>query len=435
MTHHVVFSSGDVAFIPAVAADDSVITISDVCSDVREMLSRLSLEVPPLALDFLDLSAALYVADRAVDRKRTGWDGWQRDIALHVPVREVAVWNGPAGEALRLLVSYLSGDTWRINVHAGRQNKPYRPRKPPPPFSQVEAVALFSGGLDSFAGAIDVLAEGTPLLLVSHRGRNSPSGVSTSQRAALGHLRTAYPQAEHVPFFVAEPLKTGREDSTRSRALLFYALATVTALGSGAQRLIIPENGYLSLNVPLSTGHVGSFSTRSTHPNTMHLLKALLAALGFNLSVELPYHFLTKGEVLQTCRDQDLLRSGLTSTISCGHPSVSGRDRSLPPGHRKPGQHCGYCLACLVRRASIEHAFGDDPTFYAYGQPGEFSERQTITMRAIQGSLRAVNTRTDLQRIVASGPLTGPPEEVLAFRDVYRRGQDELRKLLARRGL
>ncbi|TDE84707.1 Qat anti-phage system QueC-like protein QatC [Deinococcus sp. S9] len=391
--------------------------------------------IPPRALDLLDVSIAAYVADRVVERRRAGWDGWQRELALHVPVREETAWRSAAGDALRALAEYLTGDTWHLDVHARTAERAYNPRKPLSPFPEVEEVALFSGGLDSFAGAIDLLTRGTSGLFVGHRGRNPASGVGSSQRAALNHLKTVHPTAELVSFFVAEPQKLGAEDSTRSRALLFYALATVTALGTGARRLTIPENGYLSLNVPLSLGHVGSLSTRSTHPHTIALLRALLAALDLELEVTLPYHHQTKGEVLQGCLNQPLLHSGLTHTISCGHPSVAGRDPLLPPAYRKPGQHCGYCLACLVRRASIEHAFGSDPTFYAYGQPGTFPESRTATLQALRRSLHTQGAKTDVQRIVATGPLEVPPADLLAFRDVYRRGQDELRTFLARYGL
>lgn len=434
MTHHVVTLVSGETYTPDIPVSDQLFSFSRLDGDVVKVLSRMPRSIPDRVLDFLDVSIAMYGADRMVGRDQASWDGWQREITLHVPVRHEAMWRGEVGKSWRDLVNYLTGDTWHLVPRARPTLREYRPRIPRPPFPEAEAVALLSGGLDSFVGAIDLLTQRVPMLFVGHRGRNPSSGVSTSQRNVLEHLRTKYSNAELVPFFVAEPVKTAQEDSTRSRALLFFALAAATALGSGATRLVVPENGYLSLNVPLSLGYIGSFSTRSTHPHTIDLLRNLFGVLDIAVDVELPYHHQTKGEVLQTCQDQDLLFTGLTHTISCGHPSVPGRDSTLPPALRKPGQNCGYCLACLVRRAAIEYAFGDDPTLYPYGQPGEFPSTKTLVLEAVRSSLRSPST-ADMRRILANGPLNVSNEDMLAFRDVYRRGQDELQTLLARRGL
>ena len=40
--------------------------------------------------------------------------------------------------------------------------------------------------------------------------------------------------------------------------------------------IIVPENGYISLNIPLTYSRIGSSSTRTTHPYYFELLNQLL---------------------------------------------------------------------------------------------------------------------------------------------------------------
>src|SRR5206468_929889 len=57
------------------------------------------------------------------------------------------------------------------------------------------------------------------------------------------------------------------ESSTRGRSFLFFALAALAASGiPGRTTFYVPENGLISLNVPLDILRVGACSTRTTHP-------------------------------------------------------------------------------------------------------------------------------------------------------------------------
>ena len=53
--------------------------------------------------------------------------------------------------------------------------------------------------------------------------------------------------------------------------------------------LIIPENGLISLNIPLAYTRTGTSSTRTTHPHYMKMLQELIAELG--LQVKSRIHF------------------------------------------------------------------------------------------------------------------------------------------------
>lgn len=68
--------------------------------------------------------------------------------------------------------------------------------------------------------------------------------------------------------------QNGAEDTTRSRSLMFFAHAIVLASGIGHHvDLYVPENGVISLNIPLTVMRLGSLSTRTTHPYFMGMFQ------------------------------------------------------------------------------------------------------------------------------------------------------------------
>ncbi|MBF4436709.1 hypothetical protein ERJ77_19865, partial [Vibrio anguillarum] len=101
----------------------------------------------------------------------------------------------------------------------------------------------------------------------------------------------------------------GRTDiSMRGRSFNFLAMAVlgISALRSAndntsIKTIIVPENGYISINPPLTRRRIGSHSTRTTHPNFLQRLEELLRRTGFDVKFVNPYQFKTKGEMLAEC--------------------------------------------------------------------------------------------------------------------------------------
>ena len=59
----------------------------------------------------------------------------------------------------------------------------------------------------------------------------------------------------------------GTETTTRGRSFIFLALAALAADAiEGRTPIYVPENGLISLNVPLDPLRLGAWSTRTTHP-------------------------------------------------------------------------------------------------------------------------------------------------------------------------
>ena len=135
--------------------------------------------------------------------------------------------------------------------------------------------------------------------------------------------------------------------------LLIYVFAHAILLISSCSKEIIlhiPENGFISLNIPFTNTRLGSNSTRTTHPYYMSLLQQLLSSLNLKVKLNNPFQFKTKGEMIENCIDPVFLKENIIETMSCSKPDI-GRFKG-----ESESKHCGNCLPCLIRRAAIEFA-------------------------------------------------------------------------------
>jgi hypothetical protein len=400
-------------------------------TSVPDVLARHELTLPPPAHDFLNMAVAAYTADVRVPRKGA-FDGWTRDIKLHLAVREPDGWAEGAGTLQRLL-SFLTGDHWAVEIRRAPKSYVFqsgaKPREVIP--LDTETVCLFSGGLDSFIGAVDEVERNGQVALVGHHSAGG-GATSKSQTLALGALRAEYSEelTPFLHFWVSPPKGPERasEITTRGRSVMFLGLGVAVASALGARRLVVPENGVISLNVPLTDSRMGSFSTRTTHPHLMFLLRELLTRLGIELAIELPYRFRTKGEMLGDCANQRIITPGLKATMSCSHPNASRFTV------KNPNIHCGYCVPCIIRRAAVRASGKRDPTDYAFDDLSQpLSAKRGSDLRALRLALeryRRVPPR--LADLLVAGPLPAPDEELAQYLGVFRRGIDEVRALLAR---
>jgi len=392
---------------------------------------------PRAAADLLLLGASVYCADKTTQRRGTP-DSWTRNITLRLPVGDTAAWRTAGFDsALR----FLTGDLWEIQPYDSRRHPLAGvagvPTADRPVGLDVDGVCLFSGGLDSLCGVIDLLENDTKqrLCLLSH---HEGGQASTAQQLLLDELsehygaerivsRRLYLRPAPANNHQARPLPRLRENTTRSRSLLFLSAAlTLAAADEPETPVYVPENGFIGINVPLTRARVGSASTRTTHPHFMHLLATAAAAIGVSNPVINPYRLRTKGEMLAESRNAELLHRLTPLSVSCSHPETA---RYVG---RKQG-NCGYCFPCLIRRASLAHVGWDDDE-YAYNVFDEQDLTILFNRRSRRGAdLRAVITGAFADRpdrdALRNGPL--PQGERPAFTGVWRRGLAELRTWLA----
>ena len=383
---------------------------------VRSSL-RSGLTVPAVAVDLLKAAAAVYCADRLTERPGT----WTRNIELSVPVRDVARWNGTR-DTLAAAISFLSGDRWQLEF--GGSTEPVH--TPDETSAPVDAVCLFSGGLDSFTGALDLLAAGKNICLVGHYGAGQTHRVQADLSRALARryksqqivLRQLFLQPAAPAAGQARPLPPGREPSSRSRSLLFLAAGLAVAAGYGpGVPLYIPENGLIGINVPLTRARAGSLSTRTTHPHFMASFSECIQRLGITNPIVNPFRTMTKGEILASCRDQPTLRELADQTLSCAHPETAR-------WAQEDQTNCGYCFPCLIRRASMHHVGLDRPGVYTYDvltDDAELTQDKGNDLRALIRSLNQPAKPTDVLR---NGPVLAA--DVADFAGVYERGRCEI---------
>ena len=165
-----------------VLADSSRTTVD---TGLERLVEQVGFPSQP-ALDFLLLSVADLAADKKAPRSSAG-DRWTRAFDLSIPVSASTSWT-TATPMLTESLEFLTGDRWTL-AWRDEQNALWGiPSSTRAPF---DAVSLFSGGLDSLVGAIDLLEENAALrvLLVGHYD----STLTPSVQATLANeLRQHY---------------------------------------------------------------------------------------------------------------------------------------------------------------------------------------------------------------------------------------------------
>ncbi len=384
-------------------------------------------------LDFLFFSSIVYAVDKMVSRKETH-DNWTRELEVSIPVSDPGNWRN-VKEHLEACLSFLTGDIWEIHFRTlecslYRPRRRRRRRRISIPLIRPIAVCLFSGGLDSLIGAIDWL-ESNPqssVLLVGHHDRDV-SGPLSDQKALLQILRPDYPGRIDSLLLRVGLESGGKETTFRSRSLLFIALGLYAAHSiSEHAELLIPENGTISLNVPLTPSRSGTCSTRTTHPSFLNMVRRILPELGMENPVINPFEFKTKGECVEQCLNQDVLNVAALRSVSC---AKSGHRRTWL---NRSAKGCGRCLPCIYRRASL-HKIGLD--IEEYGRDictGDVnldsSEKLSSDFRACLSFLR----RNASQAEIASSLLINGDlglSNLYEYADVVVRGMDEVRRLLS----
>jgi 7-cyano-7-deazaguanine synthase in queuosine biosynthesis len=346
-----------------------------------------------VAGDLLRICAGAYLADRLTSRGQA----FTRTIELTVHVTEADAWTEDAVEQIADLLWWLTGDDWTIRLVPAGPVEPAVSRIQP----AVSEVVLLSGGLDSLCGAVDRLNDGASRLFLSHAdGTTAVQHAQREIRTWLTEHATAPPEFLAVTF-----AQTGAkaESSSRSRSLLFAALSTATATAHGANRVVVPENGYTSINPPLTTSRGGALSTRSTHPTTFARINRLLATLDISVTVENPYQDLTKGELVARAAakvDTAEFIQAIATSLSCGK-----LDGTYYKGGN-PNYSCGLCVPCVVRRSSVAAASLEDRTPYLVNTLPEASLHRLISNRSddVLAVQEAVRSGISDDELLACGP-------------------------------
>jgi 7-cyano-7-deazaguanine synthase in queuosine biosynthesis len=369
--------------------------------------------VAPQVLDLFRIMAAAYVADRLTKRRAL-----PRELALTVHVTRPDLFAQPALDTSARVLRFLTGDNWSV---VAVQDTSIAPQVPELELLPTRRVALLSGGLDSFAHAAVLCRRGecSDTLFLSH----APNPMSIrAQNACADHL-TSVDAAARFQSVALRHQTTKRESTNHSRAMLFVALALLYADATGASEVVVPENGFTSLNVPLSPNRQGRYSTRSTHPYTFFLIRELLDQLRLPIVVRNPCEWETKGDMVREAYESagSLFAAAAAQTLSCG---------KLDGYHYAGGNSnlgCGLCYACLVRRASFIAAGMNDGTTYLFNTLVGTSLESLLANREsdVRAVGHAIRMGVDADMLAASSPFP-PGFDLDCALDLWKRGLDEL---------
>lgn len=388
-------------------------------ANIIPVIKKAGLSPAPRAWDLLSIALSVIAADAGIRRNESP-DGWTREIGLHIALADPVFWSGQRA-LLEAQLRFLTTDRWTVAFSDGGV-LPAPPRKGVQP--DEDSVSLLSGGLDSLIGAIDLVTrDAKHPCVVSQISRGDREKQTLFARRVGGGMR--HLQLNHV---ANVPGEKDRSQRARSFIFLAYGVLLASALGRYQDGDTIPlyvcENGFIAINPPLTTGRLGSLSTRTAHPLFLGMFQRLLDGAGLRVRLENPYQFNTKGEMLTCCADQDLLKAHAHISTSCG--------RYMRYGYR----HCGRCVPCLIRRASF-HAWGQpDRTHYVYADLSRDQPDYARFDDVRSAAMALAEVRADgLGRWLGTSVSATLMGDTAPYRDVVARGLEEVGRFLDAAGV
>ncbi|MBT8418374.1 MAG: hypothetical protein KJO42_13120, partial [Silicimonas sp.] len=196
---------------------------------IGHMRKSVVAALPDIAIDLIELAAFVYAIDSSISRGgltvRQMGAKWHRRFRVTLPVRKLQSWSDPAlKRELEETLMFLSGDRFSFSF-TQMQEVEFEPERyfgfDEEDAWQPNAVLMFSGGLDSFAGALEEIIEcKNKVALVSHF---SATKIAPIQRDLYRHMvRRLGPNAlRHFPMRVQLRRGTNAEGTHRARSFLF----------------------------------------------------------------------------------------------------------------------------------------------------------------------------------------------------------------------
>lgn len=314
--------------------------------------------LPPRIIDLLQLASYIYCADRLAnrgERESLRNTAWSRSFDISIPVLDYEFWSTPGvSKALANALTFMTGDrgydfhfskaTIDPTVQSNKQLLLFQNEYTGISDPEKTDIMLFSGGLDSLAGAIERLNlfPDRTLCLVSHRSNN----VTTHTQAKLIRDLQGKHQKRAIPYgFECHNKKStpSRDETQRTRMFLFAAIAFAICHCYNKSEFYVYENGITSINLSKQMDVINARASRTTHPKTIELLRKLFRNFDPSFDIKVPYYNKTKADILhvfETFGEIDLI----TSSVSCSST------RNKP---KTAVAHCGCCSQCIDRIFSM----------------------------------------------------------------------------------
>lgn len=335
--------------------------------------------------DLVDLAASIYASDRLVPQELTAKE---RYIEVYLPVRNPEVLNKKTfQEKLEDLLWWTTGSKWVF--HFRQREIPGRSNEfqgnlfgmfDPKPF-QVDEVALWSGGLDAFAGLHHRLCHGeAKAFLLFGTGGNKE--VYSLQGKVASIMQSDFPGRVLLSRLLLhfDGTKDHQKNQiSRARGVVFTLLGSACALLVNKKELYIYENGIGAINLPYRKSAVGLDHTRSVHPLTLLKVSNLISDLvGHPFRIHNPFLFNTKAEMCDSLRHVENSSALVMETKSCDRPRRQKNKIS----------QCGACSSCILRKQALAASRITDKTRYvaSHDNACSIAERQYFEHMVAQAS-------------------------------------------------
>ncbi len=324
----------------------------------KALLFRDYPDAPALAIDLLEIALMVHTVDRTIVSSPSSYCV----VEVTFPVRTLDIFNWrPVQDQLSEILYWYTGYEWRFKFTQRGSNT--RLSEYPQLFqwsadSREVDVALWSGGLDCFAGLFNRAYENEDRHFVLCGTGSNPVVHKLQKRIYQGlpqdiGSRTKLCQVNYR----VTAIKGILIDSPRlrSRGFVFMLIGAVCALLEGRHELQVYENGIGAINLRFRDSEIGLNHAHSVHPLSLKMLSNWLTdLLGEPFTLHNPFLFSTKAQMCEILVEKNALELAF-QTETC--------DRK----HRKSGaKQCGRCSSCILRRQAFAALGITDKTPYVY---------------------------------------------------------------------
>ena len=335
---------------------------------------RQRADFPGLAADLIDLAISIWAADWLAVRR----NAYRYKILVELPVRHPELFGDPSFiQHLGEVLYWYTGDLWEFDFLQRKEN--YRLAESQRiclPENEPVEVALWSGGLDAFAGLYNRMSEFSDIYFTLF-GTGSNSYIHCVQHDISKDLRIRFGdriKLIQLPFKVQGAKKIQMSHYLRSRGFTNVLLGIACACLENQNHLYIYENGIGAINLPYTEAEVGLDHSRAVHPKTLKMMVDLAShLLEIPFTIENPFIYKTKAEMVKVLAEKEDIDL-IYKTVSC---DSKHRQKGLP-------NQCGFCTSCLLRRQSIAAAGLQDHTKYAITRGKIIKPKDGIPFNAMQ---------------------------------------------------
>ena len=362
--------------------------------------------LPNRVLDLLQISAMVFCADRMGrrgERDSISNESWARSFEFHISVLDPVFWNQErVKKSLENALCFMTGDRSfsfdfreaELGHFESKKNQQLSLfHNETDRIEDVKAydVMLFSGGLDSLAGLLEMLSDQKQkIITVSHLANKV---VMHLQKKLISKLNQDYDD-RILPYGLKchnKKALSSLEETQRTRMFLFSSIAFAICECFGKHHFYVYENGVTSLNFSVQTDVINGRASRTTHPKTLGLLRKFFKLFDPSFDIIAPYYMNTKEDIVLKFKEFGRLDL-IASAVSCS--STRTKHSQCP--------HCGCCSQCIDRRLAMFAAgLTDYDSMYAEDfihSIQSFETTQRLYQQMHFASAKSFQTQFDLMK-------------------------------------